>query len=48
MTVSINDVVSQMRASLAVTDPDLDTSAGTTTRKIMDAVSESFVEAYLD
>lgn len=48
MSKSLNDIVGQIRASLAVTDPDLDTSAGTTTRKIIDAVSESIAESYLD
>lgn len=37
-----------MRSALAVTDPDLDTSVGTTTRKILDAVAESIAESYLD
>jgi uncharacterized phage protein gp47/JayE len=48
MTTTLNDVVSQMRRALAVTDPDLDTSIGTTTRKILDAVGESIAESYLD
>jgi uncharacterized phage protein gp47/JayE len=48
MSASLNDVVSQMRAALAVTDPDLDTSVSTTTRKILDAVAESIAESYLD
>lgn len=45
---SLNDVVSQMRAALALSDPDLDTSTGTTTRKILDVVAESIAESYLD
>jgi uncharacterized phage protein gp47/JayE len=45
---TLNEVVSQMRSALAVTDPDLDTSIGTTTRKILDAVAESIAESYLD
>lgn len=48
MTLSLNDIVAQMRRSLAVSDPDLDTSVGTTTRKILDAVGESIAESYLD
>lgn len=44
----LNDVVSQMRQTLAVTDPDLDTSTGTTTRKILDVVGEAAAEAYID
>jgi uncharacterized phage protein gp47/JayE len=43
-----NDVVAQMRATLAITEPDLDTSIGTTTRKILDAVGETVAEAYAD
>ena len=43
-----NDVVEQMRATLAATDPDLDTSVGTTGRKILDAVGEAVAEASLD
>lgn len=45
---STNDVVEQMRATLAATDPDLDTSVGTTGRKILDAVGEAIAEASLD
>ena len=48
MSATLNDVVGQMRRALAVIDPDLDTSIGTTTRKIMDAVGESIAESYLD
>jgi hypothetical protein len=43
-----DDVVTQIIASLRITDPDLDTSVGTTTRKIIDAVGESVGEAYID
>lgn len=42
------EVVSQMRKQLAITDPDLDTSVGSVTRKILDAVGESISEAYID
>lgn len=48
MSPSLNDIASQIRSALAVTDPDLDTSTGTTTRKIIDAVAESIAESYLD
>ena len=48
MSSNLNDVVGQMRRALAVVDPDLDTSIGTTTRKILDAVGESIAESYLD
>jgi uncharacterized phage protein gp47/JayE len=43
-----SDIVSQMRAALAVTDPDLDTSTGSVTRKIIDVVGEVVSEAYID
>lgn len=48
MTVPISDIVQQMRRSLALSDPDLDTSIGTTTRKIIDAVGEVVSEGYVD
>ena len=48
MSATLNDIVGQMRSALAVVDPDLDTSVGTTTRKILDAVGESIAESYLD
>lgn len=48
MSASTGAVSDQIRAALAVSDPDLDTSVGTTTRKIIDAVSESIAEAYID
>lgn len=48
MSADINVIVEQMRSHLAVSDPDLDTSAGTTTRKIIDVVAESIAESYLD
>lgn len=48
MTANVNDIVGQMRQALAISDPDLDTSVGTTTRKIIDAVGESIAEGYLD
>lgn len=43
-----SDIASQIRAALLATDPELDTSVGTTTRKIIDAVSEQIAEAYID
>jgi uncharacterized phage protein gp47/JayE len=43
-----SDIVSQIRATLDVSDPDLDTSTGSVTRKIIDAVSEAISEAYID
>lgn len=43
-----DDVAAQIISSLRLTDPDLDTSIGTTTRKIIDAVAESIGEAYVD
>lgn len=48
MTKSLSDIIDQIRSTLAVTDPDLDTSAGSVTRKIIDAVGESIAESYLD
>lgn len=43
-----SEVVAQIRAALKVTDPDLDTSTGSVTRKIIDAVAEPISEAYID
>lgn len=42
------DIASKMRAQLALTDPELDTSVGSPTRKIFDAVAESISEAYFE
>jgi hypothetical protein len=42
------DISSQIVSALGVTIPDLDTSIGTPTRKIIDAVSEVVAEAYVD
>lgn len=42
------EIVSQIRAALKVTDPDLDTSTGSVTRKIIDAVAQPIAEAYID
>lgn len=41
-------VTSQMRQTLALTEPDLDTSVGTPVRKILDAVAEAIAEASVD
>lgn len=45
---TFGDIVGQIISTLRLTDPDLDTSPGTPTRKIIDAVSESISEAYVD
>lgn len=37
-----------MRQAIKITDPDLDTSTGSVTRKILDAVAEQIAEAYVD
>jgi uncharacterized phage protein gp47/JayE len=42
------EIASQMVSALGVTIPDLDTSIGTPTRKILDAVAEVVAEAYVD
>lgn len=48
MSVNFSEIASQIVATLRTTDPELDTSVGTTTRKIIDAVSEQISEAYVD
>lgn len=48
MAVTHSEIVSQMRAALALSEPDLDTSIGTTVRKIIDAVAEVTAEGYTD
>ena len=48
MAVTLNDVVAQMRSLLSLTEPDLDTTVGTPTRKIIDAVGEVIAETYVD
>lgn len=48
MAVTLNDVVAQLRAALSLSEPDLDTTVGTPTRKILDAVGEVVAEAYVD
>jgi hypothetical protein len=42
------DITAQMRALLAISEPDLDTTVGSTTRKILDVVGEVVAEAYAD
>ncbi len=46
--ISANDIVTQMRQALAITEPELDTTVGTTVRKILDVVGEVVAEAYVD
>lgn len=48
MSVNFSEIASQIIQTLRTTDPELDTSVGTTTRKIIDAVSEQIAEAYVD
>lgn len=45
---SQSDVAARIIATLGITEPDLDTSVGSVTRKIIDAVSESVAESYID
>lgn len=42
------EVSSDMRAALALSEPDLDTTVGTPVRKIIDAVAEVVAEAYVE
>ncbi|MFE6000314.1 baseplate J/gp47 family protein [Streptomyces sp. NPDC056454] len=48
MGVSREDIVTQMRDALMVSDPELDTSIGTPLRKILDAVGGSLANAYIE
>lgn len=48
MGVVPSDIVDQMRSVLALTEPDLDTTIGSVTRKILDAVAESAASTYID
>ncbi|WP_428957960.1 baseplate J/gp47 family protein [Streptomyces sp. cg35] len=48
MGVSLEDIVTQMRDALSVSEPELDTSVGTPVRKILDAVASSLADAYLE
>jgi len=45
---SQSDVSSQMIAALQVTAPDMDTSAGSVTRKIIDTVASAIADASVD
>jgi uncharacterized phage protein gp47/JayE len=45
---SQSDIASQILAALNVAEPDLDTSVGTTARKIIDAVANQISGAYAD
>ncbi|MFF7198193.1 baseplate J/gp47 family protein [Streptomyces sp. NPDC008079] len=47
MGVSPDDIVTQIRDALRVSDPELDTSVGTPLRKIMDAFAGSLADAYI-
>lgn len=46
--MAVADFVEQMRQALALTEPDLDTSIGSTVRKIIDAVAEVADEISID
>ena len=48
MAVLPGDVVAQMRASLTLTEPNLDTTVGTSVRKILDVVGEVAAAGYAD
>lgn len=48
MATSQADIASQMRAALAATMPELDTSVGTPMGKIIDALAAPIADAYLD
>lgn len=48
MATSQADIVSQMRAALAASLPELDASVGTPMGKILDAFAGSLADAYLD
>ncbi|MFD8656161.1 baseplate J/gp47 family protein, partial [Streptomyces mirabilis] len=48
MGVSREDIVTQMRDALLISDPEVDTSVGTPLRKILDAVAGSLSDAYVE
>lgn len=48
MATSQADIASQMKAALAASMPELDTSIGTPMAKIVDAVAATLADAYLD
>lgn len=45
---SAADIVSEMMAAMAVSDPELDTSVGSVVRKILDVVAEQISPAYAE
>lgn len=47
-TTSATDISTQICQALQVTQPDLDTSIGTPTRKMIDAISAAIAGAYID
>jgi uncharacterized phage protein gp47/JayE len=48
MAATLDQVAEQIISTLRVTDPELDTSVGTSTRKIIDAVAYSIANAYVE
>lgn len=48
MATTQADIASQMKAALAATMPELDTTVGTPAAKILDAVAGSIADAYVD
>lgn len=48
MTVTTGQITDQMIQALTLTEPDLDTSVGTTVRKMLDAVAEAIAAGYSD
>lgn len=48
MAVQHEDIVTQMRDALKISDPDLDTSVGTPLRKMIDAFAASLADAYIE
>lgn len=48
MATTQADIASQMRAALAASMPELDTTVGTPAAKILDAVAASISDAYID
>lgn len=48
MSVTHEEIISQMRMALSLSEPDLDTTIGTPVRKILDAVGEAIAEIYAD
>lgn len=48
MATSQDDIASQLRDALRVTDPELDTQVGSVVRKMIDAVAASISDAYVE